>query len=573
MRVRLSVRPVAVAVFLALSTTVALAGMQQGGLQFRSKDAAETGSYGAPVAPGAPSARQPTNMQYYSTNAPQAAAFRPTPVPIERESSQIKLDIVALYGDEQDKELRRYQAVFEGTYVIRRKQLTDEEKKQWDQAQQRRRRRGLPPQKNKMDIIVFFPFPGSADTVPEATLLVDGKEPEKSSYKQAGVSCELEFLPEQKHEVKVSYRAHGTEDFVYMLEHDERIKQLSYAVTIKGVQRKPILPPKECLDPTTALARQGETYAVAWDYTNLLTQRDIIIQIPAPLFGGDIAHRMPNLIRTGVVSLVLLALLLASGGSIVGKRLTLGQFFLLALPVVMFYFLLLQLSKYASLFLAFALAFVLMTMLVIPILARVQGRRFAWTYGLFGLIVIVGMFSAAALLTKGAGTLVTIAVFALVAYLVYAAPRLPLFQARPERVLPPPPPPPPPPLLDVDDDLAEGEAGESGESGPAPGAVAAEAEPLALPATEPAAPPAGPLPEPPPPAPPPGHYCAYCGRHVEDSFEFCPGCGKPAGVTRPCARCGMEICGACASSYRYCPGCGSALAEQPPAALDNGRQG
>ena len=324
-------------------------------------------------------------MQYGAANAPQMAAFKPTPVPIERESSTIKLDIVALYGDEQDKELRKYQAAFEGTYVIRRKKLTEEEQKAWDQEESRRRDRGLPARQNKMEIIVFFPFPGSADTVPEATLLVDGKEPEKLSYKQAGVSCELAFLPDQKHEIKVSYRAHGTEDFVYMLEHDERIKELNYAVTIKGVQRKPILPPKACLDPTTPLARQGDTYSVTWEYANLLTQRDILIQIPAPLFGGDIAHRMPYLIRTGFVSLVLLALLLASGGVISGKRMGLGQFVLIVLPILMFYLLLLQFSKFMDLYLAFALAFVLMTVLVMVILQRQQGRRFAWTYGLFGL--------------------------------------------------------------------------------------------------------------------------------------------------------------------------------------------
>lgn len=550
MSVRVSVRPiavaVAVAVLLSITASVALAGMSQSGLQFRSKAAGES-DYAAPGAPGGPPAQQLPNMQYGAANAPQMAAFRPTPVPIERESSKIKLDLVALYGDEQDKELRRYQAAFEGTYVIRRKKLTDEEQKKWDQEQKRRRERGLPKRENKMEIIVFFPFPGSADTVPEATLLVDGKELEKVSYKQAGVSCELVFLPEQKHEVKVSYLAHGTEDFVYMLEHDEKIKQLSYAVTIKGVQRKPILPPKLCLDPTTALARQGDTYSVAWDYKNLLTQRDIPIQIPAPLFGGDVAHRMPNLVRSGFVSLVLLALLLASGGIIAGKRLTLGQLVLIALPILMFYLLLLQFSKYMSLFLAFAVAFALMAVLVMLILQRGQGRRFAWTYGLFGLIFIVGMFSAAALLTKGAGALVTVAVFALVAYLVYAAPRLPLFQARPERVYHPAPLPPVPLSEDEEfegDDEDEGEEmeGDAGETGEAPRAPAA---------------PVAPPPQPPPT--PPGHYCAYCGRPVEDTFEFCPGCGKTAAVTHECAQCGMEICDTCAPTLKHCPGCGAAL--------------
>jgi hypothetical protein len=552
MSVPTSVRPLAVAVvvvtLLTVAAGVAMAGMSQRGLLFQSKEAArQAPPPGAPGGPGGMGDQVAPNMQYGAANAPQMAAFRPTPVPIERESSKIKLDLVALYGDEQDKELRRYQAAFEGTYVIRRKKLTAEEQKKWDQEEAARRKRGLPKRPNKMEIVVFFPFPGSADTVPEATLLVDGKEPEEISYKQAGVSCELAFLPEQKHEIKVSYRAHGTEDFVYMLEHDERIKQLSYAVTIKGVQRKPVLPPKTCLDPTTALTREGDTYSVAWDYKNLLTQRDIPIEIPAPLFGGDIAHRMPNLIRTGFVSLVLLALLLVSGGVISDKRVTLGQFVLIVLPIIMFYLLLLQFSKYINLFGAFTLAFVLMATLVMIILQRGQGRRFAWTYGVFGLVVIVGMFSAAALLTKGAGTLVTIAVFALVAYLVYAAPKLPVFRARPEP-LPRPvlPPPAPPGGGDMGVDMEEDTAEEGEEE-----------------VTETPRAPVVPLPPvtPPPPPEPPDHFCAFCGREVAETFSFCPGCGKTADVTHQCEHCGAEICDTCGPNYQHCPGCGNALGE------------
>lgn len=548
-----------VVVLLLACAGLAMAGMSQGGLLFRQKAAGESyapmpGPPGGPgAAPGAPGMPQPPNMQYGAANAPQMAAFKPTPVPIEREVSSIKVDIVALYGDEQDKELRRYQAAFESTYVIRRKKLTDEERKQWEQEQERRRERGLPEKENKMDIIVFFPFPSSADTVPEATLLVDGHEPERIGYKQAGVSCELGFLPDQKHEIKVSYRAHGTEDFVYMLEHDERIKKLSYAVTIKGVQRKPILPAKTCLDPTTGLQRRGDTWSVSWDYDNLLTQRDIILQIPAPIFGGDIGHRMPYLIRTGFVSLVLLGMLLFSGGVITSRRMTLGQIVLIVLPIVMFYLLLLQFSKFMNLYLAFLLAFLLMAVLVMVILGRQQGRRFAWTYGLFGLIVVVGMFSAATLLTKGAGALVTLAVFLLVAYLVYAAPKLPPFQARPEPLYQPVPLPPPPHWADeampegeeTEEGEPEGDRDEDAEAGVAPAPVTS-ATPVAAPE--------------PPPAPP-SHYCAYCGREVEDNFSFCPGCGKTASVTHRCEECGAEICETCAPSFKHCPGCGKTLGE------------
>jgi hypothetical protein len=318
-----------------------------------------------------------------------------------------------------------------------------------------------------------------------------------------------------------------------MLDHGERIKALDFAATIQGTQRKPQLPAKECLEPTTPLTRDGDTYSVAWSHKDLLTKRDIIIKIPAPIVGSDIASRMPNLLRTGVVSLVLLGLLLGSGSLIVGRRLTLGQYILLALPVIAFYPLFLQLSKYTSVYVAFAIAFVLMGLLVLGNLARNQGRRFALTYGVFGLVTIVGLFSIAALLTKGAGTLITIASFILIAYVMYAVPKLPSFlpARKPGRTIPRPPMPPPPP---------EGAGADLGE------------ETVAASAAEPAAAPVAPAPE----QARAEQFCAHCGCAVEETFAFCPGCGGKAHVSQQCAHCGTDLCSECSPDYRYCPGCG-----------------
>mgnify|MGYP005835531769 CR=1 FL=1 len=414
--------------------SVTQAGMSQGGLLFRAKEAAP---------------------------AAAAPAFRPTPVPITRESTAIKLTLTAKYGDEEDKELRRYGATFESKYVIRCQEKPDKPKA------------GQKPKEKKVEIVVFFPFPGSADTVPDAKLRVNDREPEDVRYTQDGVSCELVFKPQEKKEVTVSYRAFGTDDFVYMLDHGERIKALDCAATIQGTQRKPQLPAKECLEPTTPLTRDGDTYSVAWSHQDLLTKRDIIIKIPAPIVGSDIASRMPNLLRTGVVSLVL------------------GN------------------------------------------LGRNQGRRFALTYGVFGLVTIVGLYSIAVLLTKGAGTLITIASFILIAYVMYAVPKLPsvLPARKPGRTIPRPPMPPPPPE-GAGDGLSEKTV------------VVAPAEPAAASAA---------------PAPEQARaeqFCVHCGCAVAETFAFCPGCGGQAHVSHQCAHCGTALCSECSPDYRYCPGCG-----------------
>jgi hypothetical protein len=518
MREARSVAVVVLALLLVSCVSVSQAGMSQGGLLFRSKEAAPAAAgmpMGSPGGAGGPPTE--SNMQWYAADNAAAQAFRPTPVPIARESTTIKLTLTAKYGDEEDKELRRYEATFESKYVIRCKEKPAKPKA------------GRKAEDKQIEIVVFFPFPGSADTVPDAKLQVNGKEPEDVRYTQDGVSCELTFKPQEKKEVTVSYRAFGTEDFVYMLDHGERIKALDFAATIQGTQRKPQLPAKECLEPTAALTREGDTYTVAWSHQDLLTKRDIIVKIPAPIVGGDIAQRMPNLLRTGIVSLVLLGLLLGSGGLIVGRRLTLGQYVLIALPVIVFYPLFLQLSKYVSVYLAFGLAFVLMGLLVLDNLHRNQGARFALTYGLFGLVTIVGLFSIAALLTKGAGTLITIASFILIAYVMHAVPKLPaILPRRPSRVIPRPPTPPP----------AESDEGEDTTEAPV--------MPVVAPMTA-VAPPVK------------RQYCAHCGRAVEEGFAFCPGCGKEAHVAHQCGHCGADLCNECSADYRYCPGCGRQL--------------
>jgi hypothetical protein len=103
---------------------------------------------------------------------------------------------------------------------------------------------------------------------------------------------------------------------------------------------------------------------------------------------------------------------------------------------------------------------------------------------------------------------------------MYAAPRLPAVQLRQPRAVPPPPPPPP--------------AEEEPEARPEPVAAAGPAD-VAEERLD---------------------HCPHCRREVQDSFEFCPGCGRPAQVTHQCSRCGREICTTCRPNYRYCPGCG-----------------
>jgi RNA polymerase subunit RPABC4/transcription elongation factor Spt4 len=48
--------------------------------------------------------------------------------------------------------------------------------------------------------------------------------------------------------------------------------------------------------------------------------------------------------------------------------------------------------------------------------------------------------------------------------------------------------------------------------------------------------------------------CSNCGAEVQDSFKFCPNCGKPAG-SQYCHGCGTQV----KPDANFCPNCGSNL--------------
>ena len=74
--------------------------------------------------------------------------------------------------------------------------------------------------------------------------------------------------------------------------------------------------------------------------------------------------------------------------------------------------------------LAFPLAFLAVSCLILDNLRRSQGWCFALTYGGLGLIVLPGLFTLSALISRGSGLLLILGVLALVGFAMYTVPRL-----------------------------------------------------------------------------------------------------------------------------------------------------
>jgi hypothetical protein len=342
---------------------------------------------------------------------------------------------------------------------------------------------------------------------------------------------------------------------------------LDFTASVTGTEHKPRLRPRECLQPSSPLTRTGDTYNVEWKYKDLVTARDLILEIPPPFMGNDVAKVWQRLTWAGIATALLLGLVLFAGGVASGKPVTLGQFALIVLALALFYPLLYFLSHHMSVPWGFGIAFLVSSFLVLDNLRRWHGLWFALRYGGFGLVTLLGLFSAAALATKGSGTLVTVGLVLLIWFAIRTTPRISAWVAEAKAAAPPPPPPPPSifrredmawpgeardPGSDEDDllEFDESEEPPTGETAERAPAVTAAAPVVALaqPPTEPA-------------VEERKHFCAYCGGGVDEDFSFCPHCGKDARIARECEHCGTQICLPCAHNYRFCPGCGAELPE------------
>ena len=547
-----------VALLIACVASVS-AGMEQSGPQYREYGAsappppmgmpggypsAPRGAMPGMAAKGMSGAPGGMPQQGNMILSPATAAAPEPPAPVTRVKTDVTLALVAKYPTDTDADLRRYEATFEGKYLIKNKKS------------------------DKVSLQVFFPFPTTADTLPDVAVLVDGEEPKNVDYSQRGVSWLLKFGADESHEITVKYRAFGTEDFVYVLDHNERMGELTFTASVTGTEHKPRLRPRECLQPSTPLTRNGDTYNVEWKYKDLVTTRDLILEIPPPFLGNDVAKASYGLTWAGIATVLLFGLVLFTAGWASGKTVGVGQFFLIVLALVLFYPLLFYVSRHLSVPWAFGIAFAVSSLLVLDTLRRGQGLWFALRYGAFGLVTLLGLFSAAALATKGAGTMVMIGSALLIWYAIRITPRIAKRQAEDraaaaERTRPPTPPSSGP-IFRLEDVAWPGEAPEPGPA--AEGSVESDesdqppmgeaAAPTAAVAAATVAPtPVEPVVE------ERQHFCAYCGGKVEEEFSFCPHCGKDARIAHECEHCGTQICLPCAHNYKYCPGCGAALPE------------
>jgi hypothetical protein len=343
---------------------------------------------------------------------------------------------------------------------------------------------------------------------------VNGSEPPGVQYNTQMIYWQAEMLPGKEYDIVVSYKAEGVNSFTYGLYKDRRLDELDVTVEVSGMRGTEVL--DTSLTPTQSRA-QGDGDTFTWDYTDLVANRDIRLELPRQLSFAQRVEELQDDFRTlGFLAPFWVGLFLISLAGILwlsDLRAGLEVYLLMGLGMALFYPLLTLLSGLVHLVVASVMALVVISALEILFLGMATGWNRGRLYAAWLLLIFLGLFSLG-ILTPFKGLLVTVGGIMLVATFMI------LYARR----------------------LMTSDAGQVAE---------VEYEPVAVPdeVEEEQEPEVFVL------------HCPNCARALADDHKFCPGCGYDLQFMARCGKCDYEqLLPEEGDQTVYCLRCGAKLA-------------
>ena len=375
---------------------------------------------------------------------------------------------------------------------------------------------------------LIFPFPEGLDTLNRVYFLVDGAEPSDAQYSLSGITWRTEVEAGEEREIVVRYCARGVGSFRYALDHNRRLENLDVEIVVRGLTGSEV---SGSSLPTTAVENAEEGERFVWHYDALIADRDVQITLPErPGFVQRVEQLREPLRRLSLASPVILLFFivcLAGMHRLSGVRLLFQHYLLAGIGFFLFYPALTFLCGVLDLALAAAVALAAVTTLLLAFLARVAGWRRTWWQTLLLVTIFLGLFSLGTM-SRWRGLLLTTGGLLLVGAFMQLIARQ--WRQRPSEI------------------EAIEEIEPTSQESPA---IEPQPELGLTPATmspEPAAP------------PPPSRYCPHCGAPLDETFAFCPACGRDARLFRRCPACGSEHYVPPEADLSHCPTCGNPMA-------------
>jgi hypothetical protein len=377
---------------------------------------------------------------------------------------------------------------------------------------------------------LYFPFPDNLETLHEVQLTIGGEEPAAVQYTTTGIGWQEVLQRGEERRVVITYQADGASSFSYGLEQGQR-SNLDVAIMVEGLAGSTV--PSSSL-PASSHEATGDGELVAWNYTNLIIDRDIKLTLPARLsFAQRIAESQDEFRLLAGVAPLLVGLFLVSLAAVFrlgGVRLGVESYLLAGCGMALFFPLLIFLSGVAGLVPAAILALLVVSGLLLVFLRQASGWQESRVRVLLLLVIYLGFFSVG-LLTPWSGLMLTIGGLLLVGVLMLDYARRPPqpqeeaadpINAQPE-----------------EDAGTEAEADE-GQDETVPGATPA-------PPTEEVV------------VPPASIFCPRCACALTEDYRFCPGCGHDTDELSRCASCGVLQFAPAGLETAHCVHCGESL--------------
>jgi prepilin-type N-terminal cleavage/methylation domain-containing protein len=279
----------------------------------------------------------------------------PTVIPVT-ESADVNVRLVASNYVHRLKVYTLFDATFEGRFVFKNK------------SQQQER------------IKLFFPLPEGTTQARDVSLrFLDAAgnfvEPEEVTYNLKGIKW-IGLLPREKSlEATVTYGAQGRDKYVYEGPGAGRAGEFKLVLSLEGATSEYI--PAETLQPSKV-----ESGRLMWDYSNLVTDRKIMVELPGTLSPIGRIILLSELAGLAVL-LFGLGFLYLSDLKQPGRldNFRWGDFLLLALNYFLFFviFMILSLGGELKTWLSIVLSALLSIPLLMIHLTRILDKSFVFT--------------------------------------------------------------------------------------------------------------------------------------------------------------------------------------------------
>lgn len=264
---------------------------------------------------------------------------------------------------------------------------------------------------------VVFRFPSPSAIYDDFVFQVNGVETTPSGGEQ-DLRIAVELAPGEEASVHLAYKSRGLDSWIYRFS-DGITTVRNFNLTVNTDFKEYNFPPYTI--SASSKTETAEGWLLQWQFTNLVSDFSVGVEMPHRLNPGPVASRMSYF---APVSLLFFFTVLVVVGAVRGINLHPMHYFFLGSAFFSFHLLFAYLVDHIALELAFPIAAIVSLALVISYLWRAVGRRFAlWPAGASQFLFLV-LFSYAFFFEGYTGLVVTIGAIITLAVLMQVTARV-----------------------------------------------------------------------------------------------------------------------------------------------------